>query len=85
MTERVLALHGELDLASRDDLHARLAALDDGEPLVVDLGGVDFVDIQSLVLLSGRRGETTIRNGQPVVDRVLGLLASQRIAVPAGA
>jgi len=74
MTERVLALHGELDLPRRTELQALLAAHDDAEPLVVDLADVDFIDLQSLVLLRTRPGPTELRHAPPLAERVLAFL-----------
>ena len=48
----VLTLHGELDLASADGLSARLAELrDDGEPVLLDLDQLEFIDSSGLRVL----------------------------------
>lgn len=72
--ERILRLAGELDLARRTEVRALLAAHDDGQPLVVDLGDADFVDIQTVALLVRRSGPTELRGISPVVERVARLL-----------
>jgi anti-sigma B factor antagonist len=59
----VIALHGDLDIATTPDLRERLhAALVDPGPLVViDLSGVTFCDASGLALLVGARGRTEPR------------------------
>jgi anti-anti-sigma factor len=48
-TARILALHGELDLASVTELVDRAeAALREGGPLVLDLRGLRFIDSTGL-------------------------------------
>jgi anti-sigma B factor antagonist len=48
----VLVLHGELDIAYADELSARLAALRDrGEPVILDLDRLDFIDSSGLRVL----------------------------------
>jgi anti-sigma B factor antagonist/stage II sporulation protein AA (anti-sigma F factor antagonist) len=48
----VLTLHGELDLAYSDDLWSRLAALRDrGEPVLLDLDQLEFIDSSGLRVL----------------------------------
>jgi len=44
----LVALTGELDLTNVDDLDARLAALSNGLPLVLDLSRLVFVDSAAL-------------------------------------
>lgn len=45
----VLRLHGDLDLASVDEVHRRLDALcTAGEPTRLDLDGLDFMDSSGL-------------------------------------
>ena len=68
--ERIVHLRGELDLHTRPELRALLQAHDDGEPLVVDMADVAFVDHQTVVLLLRRRGETELRNVPPSVARI---------------
>jgi anti-sigma B factor antagonist len=61
---RVLALHGELDLASAPLLERALEDAENGgdRHLVVDLGGLEFVDARGLrVLLAAR--ERSRQNG----------------------
>jgi anti-anti-sigma factor len=48
----VLTLHGELDLAYSDDLWARLAGYRDrGEPVLLDLDQLEFIDSSGLRVL----------------------------------
>jgi anti-anti-sigma factor len=48
----VLTLHGELDLAYADDLWSRLAGLRDrGEPVLLDLDQLEFIDSSGLRVL----------------------------------
>src|SRR3954452_13886507 len=48
----VLTLHGELDLAYADDLTARLEDLRDrGEPVILDLDQLEFIDSSGLRVL----------------------------------
>jgi anti-sigma B factor antagonist len=78
----VIGVHGDLDFDSHVDLELALVqALDAGAgPIVVDLAEVPFLDSSGVrVLLSTReRAQTrntsvTVRNPQPVVERVLRL------------
>ena len=73
--ERVLALAGELDIARRSEVAALLAALDDGDPLVVDLTGVEFIDHQTVAMLVRRRGGVELRGGPPSLLRIRRALA----------
>ncbi|GAB7005204.1 hypothetical protein JCM18899A_26770 [Nocardioides sp. AN3] len=74
-----LALVGSVDLVSRQSLvDAGKEVLDDGEPLALDLAGVDFMDsvgIGALVELSkaaASRGQRfTVAEVSPVVGRIL--------------
>lgn len=47
----VLAVSGEIDLASAPMLEGRIQALDAGGPIVVDLSGVTFIDSTGLRVL----------------------------------
>jgi len=74
----LLHLGGELDIAARDDLRAAiLGALDRGD-LVVDLGGVTFIDSEALgALIEGynvarsRPAGFRVVNARGLVARVL--------------
>ena len=81
----VLKLAGELDLATADDLRARvgqvLAPADGVRHLVLDLGGLEFLDVTGLgALLEARRklaaldGTLALRRPRPMVLRILNLL-----------
>jgi anti-anti-sigma factor len=82
----VLRLAGELDLATADQLRERVAALVGGgtglRHLVVDLGGLEFLDVTGLgALLEARRkllrtgASLCLRRPRPMVIRMLDLLA----------
>jgi anti-sigma B factor antagonist len=48
----VLTLHGELDLASVDEVRTRLDALrEDGAPVLLDIDELDFMDSSGLRLM----------------------------------
>jgi anti-sigma B factor antagonist len=74
----VLAVHGELDLATVDDVRARLDALRaERRPVVLDLDSLDFMDSTGirLVLQAAQDGaktgwEFTITRGSYAVRRV---------------
>jgi anti-anti-sigma factor len=81
----VIRLAGELDLATADLLRERVAdLLPDGAAtnrLVLDVAGLDFVDVTGLgALLDARRrliargGSTALRQPRPMVLRMLDLL-----------
>jgi anti-sigma B factor antagonist len=78
----VLALHGELDLASAPQLERELvdAPATDGKGLVIDLSGLEFMDSTGLHLLlaanqrSQENGQRrSLRPGPPAVHRVFEL------------
>ena len=69
-------LLGELDMARRDEVRALLAAYDDGQPLVVDLAGAEFVDLQTVALLVRRQGPTELRGASALVERVVRIITS---------
>jgi anti-anti-sigma factor len=84
-TTRVLRLAGELDLATADVLRAKVADLlaqgSGVHRLVLDLGGLEFLDVTGLgALLEARRrvseigGTVSLRRPRPMVRRILGLL-----------
>ena len=81
----VLRLAGELDLATADVLRAKVAGLlgkgSGLQRLVLDLGGLEFVDVTGLgALIDARRrlaptGATVaLRRPRPMVLRMLSLL-----------
>ena len=77
----VLRLAGELDLATADQLRARLADAAAVRRVVVDLAGLDFLDVAGLnTLLEANRnlaahgGRLLLRRPRPMVLRMLGLL-----------
>jgi anti-anti-sigma factor len=47
----VIAFTGDLDFTMRETLRARLAELADGEPAIIDLTGVDYMDSLALAEL----------------------------------
>jgi anti-sigma B factor antagonist len=76
-----LRLAGELDLATGDLLRERLAELVGADRLVVDLAGLEFVDVTGLnVLLDAHRAQRergcalVVRRPRPMVLRMLTLL-----------
>jgi anti-sigma B factor antagonist len=86
-TTTVLRLAGELDLATADVLRFHLRQLlagpaEDGvHRLVVDLGGLDFIDVSGLNALLEARSQLTaldgslaLRRPRPMVTRMLSLL-----------
>jgi anti-anti-sigma factor len=74
----VLAVHGELDLATVDDVRARLDALQaERRPVVLDLDGLEFMDSTGIRLVlqavqdAERSGwEFTVTRGSRAVRRV---------------
>jgi anti-anti-sigma factor len=80
----VLTVHGELDLASADEVSARLADLRAaGEPVLLDLDALDFMDSSGLrVVLNA--AETSDATGWPFTltagpDQVQRLFESTRV------
>jgi anti-anti-sigma factor len=77
----VLRVAGELDLATAEQLRAHLRQVTGPQPVVVDLAGVDFLDVTGLnVLLDAHRalraqgGRLVLRRPRPMVLRMLSLL-----------
>jgi anti-anti-sigma factor len=81
----LLRVAGELDLATADLLRARvrevLAPGSGVQRLVLDLGGLEFMDVTGLgALLEARRkasevgGSLVLRRPRPMVVRILNLL-----------
>ena len=61
----VLTVHGELDLASADEVSARLAGLRAaGEPVLLDLDELDFMDSSGLRMVLNA-AETSDATGWP--------------------
>ena len=85
----VLALKGELDLASSPALEEQLAHVADVESVIIDLRGLEFIDSTGLSVLvkahqeaqeSGRR--FGVVRGSAQVQRLLGLTGlAERLAV----
>jgi anti-anti-sigma factor len=86
----VVWVAGELDLATRDQIEPRLAALSKGESaLILDLRLCTFVDSSALALLARLQQEMSRRNGgspclaviaeNPEVLRILELAGLDRI------
>ena len=83
-----LAVSGEVDASNHDILRALLkaaTAATDRDQFVVDLRGLDFLDVRGArALMAGtgayrrRGGHVRLRAPQPVVDRLLRLLAFDR-------
>jgi anti-anti-sigma factor len=84
--ERVLELHGEIDMESVADLSARIdPVVKAGHGLTLDLVGVEFIDSSGLRLLIGIDGELrrdghrlVIRRPSPPVQRILEITALER-------
>lgn len=83
-----IALHGELDLASAPQLEERLRSIEEQRPrrVVVDLGGLAFIDSTGLRLLlqanarSGEREcEFVLRPGDESVQRVFHLTGALEV------
>lgn len=85
----VVALEGEIDLATVPGMRARLAAAarrEECECLVVDLAGVGFLDASGVGALVAARRSMAARGGRlvlarprPVVSRVLEILGMDRV------
>lgn len=75
----MVELAGELDLAGLDDVEPQLEELlhREPQPLVVDLGGVQFLDssgIAALIRLANRFTPVEVRRPSPQVRRVFAVL-----------
>ena len=73
-----LVIHGDLDIAGGPTLEAYLLRSQDGLPIVLDLGEVDFIDSSGLraLLAASRRARThdtvvRLRNVGASVQRLL--------------
>ena len=77
-----IELAGDIDLAVGEEVHERVcaaahAAATDGHELVIDLGGVTFMDSTGLNCIAhamhilGRDGRVVLTRTPPVIRRVL--------------
>lgn len=83
-----LAVAGEVDTSNHEILRALLqaaTAATDRDPFVVDLNGLDFLDVRGIgALMAGtaayrsRGGHVRLQAPQPVVDRLIRLLGIDR-------
>lgn len=95
MSSTVVVVTGDVDVVSAPALRARIRAAVDGEPegtVVVDLGGLDFIDSNGLGVLvgalkyAGQAGSTLLLTPPPAriwsiftltgLDRVFGIAAA---------
>ena len=86
--EGVLAVTGEVDTSNHDILRTLLqaaTAATDRDPFVVNLKGLDFLDVRGIrALMAGtaayrsRGGHVRLQAPQPVVDRAIRLLGIER-------
>ncbi len=73
----VLAAFGDIDIGSCESFRAamqELAVCASGRPLVVDLGGVGFLDSSGLSVLVGSataHGPIALRGASPIVRRII--------------
>jgi anti-sigma B factor antagonist len=82
----VLALFGELDLASAPQLEYELAKVESpGTRIVIDLSGLEFIDSSGLhILLNANRrfaqngDELVLRRGPRAVERLFELTQTQQ-------
>ena len=80
----VATVTGEVDLSNASDLHARLLALRGPQAhLVLDLGGVSYIDSAGLSLLDGLARELDGRGARLAVVAPDGC-AAHRVVVLAG-
>ena len=78
----VVAVRGEIDLATVGTLEAELARLQ-GKPIFLDLSEVSFIDSMGLTLLIRTAGRVTIGSSSAAVDsliRTCGLESELRFA-----
>ena len=82
----LVALRGELDLAAAPTLRARVDAAPAGQPLVLDLTEVTFIDSAVLKELLRARAELSARDGRlvlagvpPAVRRLLDLTRTSEL------
>ena len=66
----VVAVRGEIDLATVGTLEAELAKLE-SRPIVLDLSGVSFIDSTGLTLLVRTAGRVTIGAVSAAVDHLI--------------
>jgi anti-anti-sigma factor len=74
----VIVVRGEVDMAARPLLDSVIEAREHDEPVVLDLGGVDFIDSSGLRCLLGasrrafaRGSSVVLRDVSPEVGRLL--------------
>jgi anti-anti-sigma factor len=74
----VLMVHGDIDVAGGPMLETYVLRLENGDPIVMDLADVDFIDSSGLrtLLSASRRAElrgteVRLRNVGPAVRRML--------------
>jgi anti-anti-sigma factor len=65
-----LALRGDLDLATADDLRSAVTPADRSRSVRLDLGGVEFLDSSGIGALIGIKRELQEAGGVLVVTRV---------------
>lgn len=82
----VVTPRGELDLATAQRVQAKLAERGPGEPLVLDLSGLTFLDTSGIQLVveadrsSRAEGfEFSLRRGTPAVHRVFEIAGLDRV------
>jgi anti-anti-sigma factor len=83
-----LCLDGEVDVFQSSLLERALAAVPDWDPLVLDLGGLQFVDTAGTAVLASevaartaRGAEVQVRRARPLVRRLWGLVGFDGAAV----
>lgn len=74
----VLVVHGDIDVAGGPTLEASVRSRENGSPVVLDLGDVDFIDSSGLRTLlavsqraSARGTKVCLRNVGSAVQRIL--------------
>jgi anti-sigma B factor antagonist len=87
----VLRLRGELDLASANQLEAAIRHLQDPVEVVIDLGGLTFLDMAGLRVLitahddAARAGQRfVLANVSKPIRRVLSLAAADTVLPVSG-
>lgn len=74
--EPAIKLEGEYDLTRKDEVAALFAAIDGGDPIVIDMTGVTYIDstiLYQFAALKSRQNGNTIRltGLNPHIRRVL--------------
>jgi anti-sigma B factor antagonist len=75
----VIRLRGELDISSVELVRALVDEVRERHPerVIVDLGGLDFMDSSGLALLlklAGQVGRLELRNPTPIIRRVVEMM-----------